>query len=490
VSAAAGEVRPGYLLSHRATLLACSGLMLGVLVATMNATIVATALPAVVADLGGLDQYSWVFTGYVLASTVTIPVWGRLSDVHGRRPFVVAGLVLFMLGGVAGALSQSMAHVVLARIVQGVGSGAVLTLAHAGVADLVPAAERGRWQGLMAAVIGGGSVLGPLVGGWIVDHADWRWVFLASIPICLAALVLVLATLRIPPHPERSRSIDWLGTALLTTGVTAVLLVIVELGRPEGPRPAGVVAFLAAGALMLALLTRHERRVPDPILPLELLREASFRPVGLASFCLGVTLFGSIMFVPLLAQGVLELSASRSGLLLMPLMLALTVASAGSGAAIARSGRYRWALLSGPPTLVTGFLLFLAVRPGTPQGLAALAAVVVGTGVGLLFQTLVLVLQNEVHSRHLGLATSTVQMARNLGSAVGVSIFGAIIGAGLPPDVAEAATAPPGVLADAMMPIFLCGIGAAAVAFAAVLRIPETPLRRAVRDDVAAAAQP
>ena len=259
------EPRPGYLLSHRATIAAFAGVLLGMLLAVLNQTIVATALPRIVADLGGLQHYSWVFSAYMLAATVTVPIYGRLSDIHGRRPFFVAGILIFMTGAVIGGTANSMTQLILARAVQGLGAGALIPLAMAVIGDLVPPSDRGRWQGLTGAVFGVGSVLGPLTGGWIADHTDWRWVFFVSLPVGLIALVVVLATLKIPPHPERATRIDYTGAALLAAAVSCILLGTVRAGE-DATIGSSDVARAARGGhrpARRARLARAPQRSPD-----------------------------------------------------------------------------------------------------------------------------------------------------------------------------------------------------------------------------------
>jgi EmrB/QacA subfamily drug resistance transporter len=482
-----GEVRPGYLLSHRATLLAFGGLMLGMLLAALNQTIVATALPRIVADLGGIDDYSWVFTAYLLASTVSVPIWGKLSDIHGRRRFFAAGILIFMAGGVVGAAAQSMLMLVGARAIQGLGAGALIPLAIATIGDLVPPSDRGRWQGFTGAAFGVASVLGPTTGGWISDNANWRWVFLVSLPFGALAFVVVMATLKVPPHPERARSLDYVGAGLLAGGLSGLLLAIIEWGGGGRFSDADVWIPLAAAVVLLGLLARQERRVPEPIIPIELLSDRLYSTINLAGFTVGVAMFGAIMFVPLFAQGVMGSSATSSGLVLTPLMLAMIATSVGSGQVITKTGRYKWALVSGPPIMAAGFALLASLGPHSSELHATAATVVLGLGLGLLLQNLVLVLQNSVPSRHLGAATSSAQFFRNTGGTIGVSVMGAILAAGLPVD---GSTAAPEVLADAIHPIFLLGIPLMAIAFVLTLRVPEVPLRRSVRDDVPAEARP
>jgi EmrB/QacA subfamily drug resistance transporter len=468
---AAHDVAPGYLLSRRATLLAISGVLLGMLLAALNQTIVATALPKIVADLGGMAHYSWVFSAYMLGATVTVPIYGRLSDVHGRRPFFVAGIVIFMVGAVIGGTSQSMTQLIVARAVQGLGAGALIPLAMAVIGDLVPPSDRGRWQGLTGAVFGIASVLGPLSGGWIADHADWRWVFFVSLPVGLLALAVVSTTLKIPPHPERARGIDAPGAVLLAAGLALVMLAIVQGG------PLAVWEYLAGG-LLLGALALQERRVDHPIIPVDLLRTRTFAAACAAGFCVGIGMFGVIMFVPLFIQGAMGGSATNSGLVLTPLMLALVAASVGSGQLITRTGRYLWALRSGPVVMAVGFGLLARLDETSGLGLATAGMIVLGLGLGLMMQNLVLVLQNSVPSRDIGAATGAGQFFRSMGGTIGVSLMGAVLAAGLP----AGGGSTPAELAHAIHPVFLIGLPLMGLALLLILLIPETPLRRSVRE--------
>jgi EmrB/QacA subfamily drug resistance transporter len=486
----------GYLLPRRDTLLALTGVLLGMLLAALNQTILATALPRIVADVGGAEHYSWVFSGYMLAVAVTTPIYGRLSDIYGRRPFFIAGIGLFVAGAVVGATANSMLQVVLARAVQGLGAGALMPLAFATIGDLVPASDRGRWQGLTGAVFGVASVIGPTTGGWIADNANWRWVFLVSLPVSLLALAFIVTTLRIPPHPERGTHVDYTGAGLLAAGLCLTLLATVRGGQDAPWGSAQIVGLFAGGAALLAAFITWERRQAQPIVPIGLFAERPVTFGTLAGFFTGMGMFGTIVFVPLFMQGALGDSATSSGLVLAPLMLSMVVTSAGSGQIITRTGRYRWALLSGPVVMGVGFAMLSALDVGSTRLQATLAMIVVGLGLGLLLQNLVLVIQNAVPSRHMGAATSAAQLSRSLGNTVGVSVMGAILAAGLPAGgglgiiTGIGGTAGDGrVLAEALHPVFELGLPLMAITLALVALIPEVPLRRGVRDDVAAPAE-
>lgn len=484
----------GYLLTRRETLLGFGGIALGMFLAAINQTIVATALPHIISDLAGLDDYTAVFTAYMLAMTVTVPIWGRLSDIHGRRPFFLAGIVILGAGSAIAASATSIEQLIAGRFVQGVGGGALIPLALAIIGDLVPPSKRGRWHGIYGGVVGAAAVLGPVVGGWIADHADWRWVFLISLVLCLPAFAVVAVTLKLPTPKGRAARVDYLGAALLTGALVALLLGILEAGKRGGVTQAQPVALLVVGLALLAALIRHERRAPAPFLPVDLLDDRLVRTVGAAVFALGTAVFTVTMFVPLFAQGALGVSATVSGLVLMPFLVSMVLVTVASGHAIAHTGRYRWAIVSGPPLVTAGFVFLVALDEGSAPVSVSVALVILGVGVGLGHQNLLLVIQNATSSRHLGLVTSGTHFCRTTGGTLGVALMGAVLsagvamgsigsGAGGAPHVLDGSLSAREALAQAMDPVFVIAIVLMLLTSWLVLRIPELALRPTILEE-------
>jgi EmrB/QacA subfamily drug resistance transporter len=453
----------GYLLGRRATRVAICGVLLVSVLAALNQSLISTLLPSIAADFGSTDGYSWAISAYLLAMTVTTPIIGRLSDIHGRRRFLVAGIVLLMAGSILAALAPDMTWLTVARAVQGGGAGGLVPLAIATIADLVPASDRGRWQGLAGAATGGGAVAGPAAGGWLADVADWRFAFLVPLPLAVVALMAVLVTLRVPPHPQRDTQVDYLGAAILAAGTSGLMVGVLETD----------LYLTAVGLLALAGFVAWERRRSQPIVPLELFRDRVYTAATLVNFGVGAGLFTATTFVPLLAQRVIGVSATTSGLLLVPLMLGQFASTAVSGLWIARTGRYRWALLSGPLLVALALAYLATLGAGTRAGAIALGTAVAGLGIGLLFHNVVLVAQNAAPSRHVGVATSVGQAFRTIGAALGISAMAAILGSS--PE-----------LDTALERVFLTGAAVMIVTFALALLIAQRPLRRDVRGDAGA----
>jgi EmrB/QacA subfamily drug resistance transporter len=415
---------------RRRLLLTFSGLLLAMLLASLDQTIVSTALPTIVGELGGLDQLSWVVTAYMLAATVTIPVWGRVSDLYGRKRLFQAAIVVFLAGSALSGAAQSLGELVAFRALQGLGAGGLMTLAMAIVADIVSPRERGRYQGYIQMVFVLASVAGPLLGGLFSDHLSWRWVFYVNLPIGAVALAVISTTLEHSP-PGRRPAIDYAGAALLAGTLTAILLATTWGGSQYAWTSPEVLGVAAAAVVLLAGFVARERRAPEPILPLRLLRDPVFDVVSVVLFLTTCAFFAAIVFTPLYLQLVTGASATSSGLLLLPLLLAAAASTAVSGRLISRTGRYKRFPIAGLALMAAGLLLLSRMDASTPRATASLFLVVFGLGFGMVSQVLTVAVQNAVERSDIGIATASANLFRALGGSVGVAIFGAIFAARL-----------------------------------------------------------
>ena len=476
---------PGYRLPYGRILAIYSGLMAALLLASLDQTIVATALPRIVSDLGGLGLYSWAFTAYVLAMTVTVPLYGKLGDVYGSKPLFVFAIGIFVLGSVLCGLAWGMPELIAFRAVQGVGAGGLFALTHATIGRIVPPRSRGRWQGLIGVTFAIGSIAGPALGGVIVDNTSWRWVFLVNVPV--GALALTVIALTMPRRaPRLHHSVDYRGAALLAGGVGALMLGLSWGGREYDWTSPQVLGTLALSAALLAAFGLLERRVREPILPFELLHRPTVAAGIVSTGLAGMAMFGVIAFVPLFVQGVIGSSATSSGVVLTPFMLAVVGTSVLSGQWISWKGRYRPNALAGPVVLGIGLVLLSSMGAGTTIGRAALYMVVAGIGLGLMMQTFVVAVQNSVPLDSMGSATALTQFSRAIGTTLGVTLMGVIVNQGLPAGVQlegeavhQLSPALRGELADALQPAFLAAAFVCVVLLAVVVRwLHEVPLRR------------
>jgi EmrB/QacA subfamily drug resistance transporter len=411
-------------------------LMLGMFLAALDQTIVSTALPTIVGDLGGLDHLSWVVTSYLLASTVSTPLYGKLGDMMGRKPVFLAAIIIFLAGSMLAGLSQSMEQLIGFRALQGIGAGGLMVGAQAIIADIVPPRERGRYMGLIGSVFAVASVAGPLLGGFLVDNLSWRWVFYVNLPVGALAIVIVVTRLHLHTPTVRHK-IDLLGTALLSAGVATLILVTTWGGNQYAWGSTMIVGLAVAGVVLLACFVWWEARAPEPILPLGLFRSRVFVVANSMGFTIGMAMFGAIVFIPLYLQLVYGASPTSSGLRLLPLMAGLLVAAVLSGRAITRLGRYKVFPIAGTIVLVAGMFLLSRLGVGTAPWLASVYMLVVGVGIGLVMQVLVLVVQNDVAPRDIGVATSTATFFRSVGGSFGVAIFGAIFASRLTDQLAK-----------------------------------------------------
>jgi EmrB/QacA subfamily drug resistance transporter len=482
---------PGYRFTVGRILAIYSGLMVTLLLAALDQTIVATALPRIVGDLGGLSSYSWVFTAYLLASTVTVPLYGKLGDAHGRRPLFFVAIGLFLAGSALCGAAWGMPELIVFRALQGFGAGGLFPLSLAVVGSIVPPRDRGRYQGLIGGVFAAASIAGPAVGGFIVDNMSWRWVFYVNLPVGGLALLVIYLTM--PKRAQRhEHSIDWTGAAVLATGTTALLLGLVWGGQQYAWASGHVLGALAAAVVALALFALVERRARETILPFDLLRNSTVAASIVCVALVGMAMLGTIAFVPLFVQGVIGTSATSSGVVLTPFMLGAVTTSFVSGQLVSRIGRYRPNTIFGPIVLGIAMLLLYRMGPATTNGEAARNMVIAGIGLGSMMQMFVLSVQNSVPTRHMGSATALTQFSRSIGATVGVTLMGVIVNQGLP----RAARGheqlshrlPPRLrveLANALHPAFLAAAIACGLVLAvSILWIREVPLRRGF-DEVA-----
>ncbi|WZH94957.1 MDR family MFS transporter [Micromonospora sp. FIMYZ51] len=410
------------------------GLMIAMMLAMLDNMIVSTALPRIVGEFGGLNHFTWVVTAYVLGTTVSTPIWGKLGDLYGRKAVFLTAVVVFLVGSALCGMSGSallggpddgMVQLIAFRAVQGLGAGGLMVGVMAIIGDLVPPRERGRYQGMIAGIMAIAMVAGPLVGGFITDHLSWRWAFYVNLPLGGVALVLLIATMHLPRYRTEHR-IDWLGAGLLSVGITAIVLITTWGGNEYAWLSPQILGLIGLAVVALLVFGFVERRAAEPILPLGLFMNRNFALISVIGFLLGFAMFGAMNFLPLYQQTVQGASATNSGLLLLPLMFGMLVVSLVVGRGITRTGRYRIYPIVGGVVMTIGLALLSLLDVHTSKVTSSFYMIVLGVGMGFLMQTTMLIAQNSVEQRDLGAASGAATFFRSIGGSFGISLFGAI----------------------------------------------------------------
>jgi EmrB/QacA subfamily drug resistance transporter len=487
-------------LPHRQVLLAFSAMMLATLLAALDQTVVATALPQIVTDLHGFEELSWVVSAFLVAATVTVPLYGKLSDLYGRRRMFVVSISIFLVGSALCGAAQSMGQLIAFRALQGVGAGGLLPLAQAAIADLFSPRERGRYQGYIGSMWATAAVAGPLLGGSLTDAASWRWIFFINLPLGAIALFVVLRTMRAPAEVRQHR-IDYAGAVVLSVAIACLLLACTWGGTtyPWGSAP--VLATGLGGLVLAALFVAIERRVEEPLLPLQLFRGRIYLVSALGGLAVGAILFAVSIYVPVFSQGVQRVSATSSGVILIPFSLGWVVAATLTGQLIARTGRYRRFPIAGGLFILTGLGLLAALQPDWPAASVSAILVVTGFGMGMTFQPYIIAAQNAVEVSTLGIATATIQFFRSMGGSLAVAALGTLLANRLASDLEArlgagaarvdtdrllggSATAPAGLsgavqaaLADALHVVFVASVPLGVIALVLAVALPVRPLR-------------
>ncbi|RII12489.1 Multidrug resistance protein 3 [Streptomyces sp. YIM 130001] len=493
------EVQEPQKRSVRVVLLA---LMIAMLLAMLDNMIIGTAMPTIVGELGGLAHLSWVVTAYTLATAASTPIWGKLGDMYGRKATFLTSIVIFLIGSALSGMAQDMGQLIAFRAVQGLGAGGLMVGVMAIIGDLIPPRERGKYQGMMAGVMALAMIGGPLVGGTITDNWGWRWSFYINLPLGALALVMVTAVLHLPKKRSKAR-IDYLGAGLLTVGITSIVLVTTWGGSEYAWGSAMILGLIGLGIAALAAFLRVQTTAAEPIMPLHIFRNRNFSLMSVIGFLTGFVMFGAVLFLPLYQQSVQGASATNSGLLLLPMLVSMMIVSLVAGRVTTSTGRYKLFPIMGGALIVVGLFLLSQMDTGTSRLTSGVYMAVLGAGMGFLMQITMLVAQNSVEMKDMGVASSSTTLFRTLGSSFGVAIMGAVFNSRVEDEMAARTAGGPALpnaqldadslekLPDAMREAyqfavssgthsaFLIGASVAVVAFVAALFVKEVPLKGA-----------
>lgn len=497
--------------SRGGILLLFVGLILAMLLAALSQTVLSAAMPTMVGELGGVDQMLWVMTAYILASTIMMPIYGKMSDLIGRKGPLIAAILLFMAGSVVGALAPDMGMLIVGRVIQGLGGGGLIILSQAIIADVVPARERGKYMGVMGAVFAVSSVAGPLLGGWLTEEVHWRWTFWMNVPLGLLALLAAITLLHLPRGTNSRPRIDVAGMMTLAGG-TACLILVASWGGNDYAWNSPVIIGLGIATVVLSVLfVFAERHAVEPIIPLGLFRHRNFNLTTAAGLFVGVTMFGAIGYLPTHLQMTFGADATMAGLLMVPMMGMMLVSSLGTGWLVSAHGRYKWMPITGAALITVSLVLLGTLTPETPLWLFCVYVGVMGLGLGANMQILVLIVQNTFPNRVVGTATAANNFFRQIGSSLGSAVIGSLFTVRLIQIVTEQVPAgsagqvgdvssltPDGVRElppalhnivvqsynDALTPLFLWMVPLALIALLLLCFVRETPLKTTIEQDV------